>query len=69
MQHRVFGINADECEPSLYRYHLTAVLVHNGPSASSGHYVGKFNNLNTLTLIVSDAAAAVLMLTELDICI
>jgi len=21
-------------------YHLTAVLIHNGPSASSGHYVG-----------------------------
>lgn len=26
---------------ALYKYHLTAVLIHNGQSASSGHYVGK----------------------------
>jgi len=32
--------NQLETEPVKLIYHLTAVLIHNGPSASSGHYVG-----------------------------
>jgi uncharacterized UBP type Zn finger protein len=40
MTSRIHGSNANGDSKEKLTYHLTAVLIHNGPSASSGHYVG-----------------------------
>lgn len=52
MQPRVLKKRSDNSDSSNFKYHLTAVLIHNGQSASSGHYVGKLTRLITHNIIV-----------------
>jgi uncharacterized UBP type Zn finger protein len=42
MTQRIFKNGDHNGESEAVVYQLSAVLIHNGPSASSGHYVGAF---------------------------
>jgi len=45
MSSRVVQANLENNRPEQYLYYLTAVLTHDGNSASSGHYTGKKSQL------------------------
>lgn len=60
MHPRIYGTN-ESTEPALHRYHLTAVLIHNGQSASSGHYVG----MHALAIAYKQQPVAILIFFSL----